>query len=40
MAGTITKKNGQSVSGEIKGTLIFKTLVRTDERGGAYGLMY
>lgn len=40
LAGTLKKKNGQSVSGEIKGTLVFKSLTHTDVGGGGYGLMY
>ena len=40
LAGTLKKKDGQSVSGEIKGTLVFKSLIRTDVGGGGYGLIY
>jgi len=40
LAGTIKKKDGKSVSGEIKGTLAFKGLIRTEKGGGGYGLMY
>jgi hypothetical protein len=40
LAGTIRKKDGKSVSREIKGTLVFRSLIHTEEGAGGYGLMY
>lgn len=40
LAGTLKMKNGQIVRGEIKGKLVFKSLIHTDVGGGGYGLIY